>query len=293
MDVSIIIVNYNTEILLKQCVNSIYQHAKDISYEIIVIDNASTDGSCEMLKDIFPNVVLIESKENLGFGKANNVGVKKALGNFLFLLNSDTVLIENSIKILKEFLENTAIVNVAVVGCKLLDVNKNTHISYGNFPSLYQELFEFGFSKIFRNYFSKKLSPSVIDNGSELKEVDFIMGADMFLRKSIFEEIGGFDEDFFLYYEETEFCFRLKRLGYKILWNPNTSIIHYIGASGMEISGINYWILEQLQKSKILYFRKCHGNGVATIVKYITLPKALLKYRKFDIRKIWTIFNGI
>jgi GT2 family glycosyltransferase len=290
VDVSIIIVNYNTVSLLKQCVNSIYQYSEDIDFEIIVIDNASIDGSCEMIMNEFPNVVLIESKENLGFGMANNEAVKLASGDFLFLLNSDTILIENSVKVLKEYLENTNNLEVAVVGCKLLDINKNPHISYGNFPSLYQELFEFGLSKIFRKFYCKKLSPSIIDDGTEVKEVDYIMGADMFIRKAIFDKIGGFDQDFFLYYEETEICFRLKRLGYKIIYTPETSIIHYLGASGKNIGEINYWIVDQLQKSKILYFKKCHGATVATLIKYITLPKALMKYRKFDIRKIWTIF---
>jgi len=289
MDVSIIIVNYNTNTLIKQCIRSIYKHTKDIQFEIIVIDNASSDGSQLMIETEFPNVLLIESKENLGFGKANNLGVKQASGNFLFLLNSDTILIENSIKVLKEFLEKKNDPLVAAVGCKLLDINRKPHISYGNFPSIYQELFEYGLSKIFSKYFKKRLSPSVIDSGTQIKEVDYIMGADMFFKKTIFDTIEGFDEDFFLYYEETEICFRLNKFGYKIIWNPETSIIHYLGASEKNQNGINYWILEQLQKSKILYYKKCHGNTMATIAKFISIPKTLIRYRKFDTRKILSI----
>lgn len=286
IDVSIIIVNYNTYNLLIQCINSIYRHTKAIQFEIIVVDNASTDGSNEMIKSKFPNVILIESDENLGFGKANNLGAKQALGNFLFLLNSDTVLIENSIKILKEFLENSSDTDIAVVGCKLLDINHNPHISFGNFPSIFQEIFEYGLSKIFKKYYSEKVSPSVIDNGTQIKEVDYIMGADMFFKKAIFDTIGGFDEDFFLYYEETEICFRLNKLGYKIMWNPSTSLIHYIGASGKKQDEINYWIFEQLQKSKYLFFKKCHGNLKANIVKYLSITKTLITYRKYDTIRI-------
>ena len=291
-EVSIVIVNYNTKDLILQCLQSIYENTVGVDFEIIVVDNASEDDSCVSIKEKFPKVTIVESNYNLGFGKANNVGAKLALGNFLFLLNSDTILIENSIKILKDYFENSNDSKVGVVGCKLLDTDKNPHISYGNFPSIYQELFEFGLSKIFRKYYSEKLSISVIDKGTQIKEVDFIMGADMFLKKSIFDYVGGFDEDFFLYYEETEICFRLNRLGYKIIWNPSTSIIHYIGSSAKKQDGINYWILEQLQKSKILYFKKCQGNTVASIVKYITFPKALIKYRKFDTRKIFCIFSN-
>lgn len=293
MDVSIIIVNYNTNILIKQCISSIYKHTKDIQFEIIVVDNASTDGSIEMIKNEFSNVILIESDVNLGFGKANNLGAKQASGNFLFLLNSDTILIENSIKILKEYFENSNDPNDAVVGCKLLDINYYPHISYGNFPSIYQELFEYGLSKIFRKYYSKKLSPAVVPDKSQIKEVDYIMGADMFFKKAIFDAIDGFDEDFFLYYEETEICYRLKKSGYKIIWNPSTSIIHYIGASGKKQDEINYWILEQLQISKYLYYKKCHGNLMATIVKYLSITKTLITYRKFDTSRIVKILLKI
>ena len=180
-----------------------------------------------------------------------------------------------------------------MVGCKLLDVNYNPHISYGNFPTIYQELFEFGLSKFFRKYYIQNLSPSVIDNGTQITEVDYIMGADMFFRRNIFEMINGFDEDFFLYYEETEICFRLNKLGYKIVWNPNTSIIHYLGASGKSVKEIDYWILEQLQKSKNLYFKKCHGILMATVIKYISIFKTVIIYRKFDSIRILRIFLRI
>lgn len=280
MDVSIIVVNYNTNLLLKQCLKSIYQHTLDLYFEVIVVDNASNDGSIDMIKNEFPDVILIESKVNLGFGKANNLGAKRASGNFLFLLNSDTILIENSIKTLKEFFERTNDPNVAVVGCKLLDINHNPHISYGNFPKFCQELFEFGFSKIFKKYYAEKLSPAVIDKGTQIKEVDYIMGADMFFKKAIFDAVDGFDEDFFLYYEETEICFRLKKIGYKVIWNPRTSIIHYIGSSGKTHGEINHWVLEQLNKSKNLYYKKCYGNFMANIIRYLSIAKTLIASRK-------------
>jgi len=280
MGVSIIIVNYNTRDLLEQCVESVFLHTTDIHFEIIIVDNASSDGSTEMIKRNFPYVILIESKENLGFGRANNLGAKHANGKYLFLLNSDTILIENSIKLLYDYFENNTNDKLALIGCKLLDINKNPHISYGNFPTIKQELFEYGLSKIFKKYYLKNLSPSVSDNSNRLREVDYLMGADLFFKKKIFEEIGGFDEDFFLYYEETEICYRLKAKGYQILWVPITSIIHYIGASGNQTNTFNYWIFEQLQKSKFLYYTKCYGKSRAYLVKYISFPKTMLVNRK-------------
>lgn len=293
MDVSIIIVNFNTQILIKQCLNSIYKQTKDINYEIIVVDNASTDGSSEMIKDEFPDVVLIESEVNLGFGKANNLGSKQASGNYIFLLNSDTILIENSIKCLKDYLDNANDRRISVVGCKMLDTNHCTQVSYGNFPTIYQEFFEYGFSKIFKKFYNKKLSPSVIDKGKRIKEVDYIIGAAMLFKKTIFNEIGGFDEDFFLYYEETDLCFRLNKLGYKRIWNPNTSIIHLVGGSGQNQKGVNYWVFEQFYKSKYMYYKKNAGLFMAKMVKYLTIPKILIIYRKADISRMFKILLSI
>lgn len=293
MEVSIIIVNYNTRDILNQCLGSIYQYTADINFEIILVDNASADGSTEMIKARYPEVILIESKENLGFGRANNLGAKHASGTYLFLLNSDTIMLENSIKILYNFFESTNDPNLAVIGCKLLDINKRPHISYGNFPSIRQELFEYGLSRIFRKYYLTKLSPSVCDASRQIKEVDYIMGADLFFKKQIFEQVNGFDEDFFLYYEETEICFRLKKKGYRILWVPLTSIIHYIGASGNQTKEFNYWILEQLHKSKYLYYKKCYGILAAILIKYINMPKILIIHRKQDMLRIFKILMKV
>jgi GT2 family glycosyltransferase len=292
-DVSIVIVNYNTKDLILQCLQSIYENTVGVDFEIIVVDNASEDESCASIKEKFPKVILVESKYNLGFGKANNIGAKLASGNFLFLLNSDTLLIENSIKVLKDFLEKSNDQTIGVVGCKLLDKDKKPHISYGNFPSIYQEIFEYGLLKIFKKYYAEKLSPSITDKSTEIKNVDYIIGADMFFKKSVFDAVSGFDEDFFLYYEETEICFRLKKLGYKIVWNPNTSIIHYVGSSGKTNEKFNYWIFEQLQISKNLYYKKCYGNLMAKCIKYLSILKTLIINREFDTSKILRILLKI
>lgn len=286
IDISIIIVSYNTSDLLLQCLKSIYKQTLNVCFEVIVVDNASIDGSQQMVKNQFNDVILLESKENMGFGRANNLGVKNASGEFLFLLNSDTVLIENSLKSLMNYVQNSNDPNIAAVGCKMLGKNKNPNYSYGNFPSIYQEIFEYGISKLFRRYYKEKLCTSVIDTASRIKKVDYIIGADMFLRKTIFDKINGFDEDFFLYYEETELCYRLNQLGYKIIYFPNTSIIHYSGASSKKNEGINYWILEQFYKSKYIYYKKCHGVIMAKIVKYLAIPRTLIFYRKYSINQV-------
>ncbi len=292
IDVSILIVNYNTCGLTLQCLQSVFSKTENISFEVIVVDNASTDDSVRKISNEFPQVKLIEAKYNLGFGKANNMGAKQASGNYLFLLNSDTILLENSTKILKDYLEKAPDLNIAVVGCKLLDLENQPHSSFGNFPSIWQEIFEYGPSKIFHKFYKERLSVSVVDSSNVIKEVDYIVGADMFFKKSKFDEVGGFDEDFFFYYEETELCFRLKKLGYKVIWNPVTSIIHHSGASSKTLESVNYWVLGQLQKSKYLYYNKCHGPIITLMVKCISIPRNLIRYRKFEMRKILKIlFN--
>ena len=134
MQVSIIIVNYNTKELIKNCINSIYKYTQDIQYEIIVSDNGSTDGSIEMLKSEFPNVILIENNANLGFGTANNRGLKIAKGKYIFYLNSDTVLLNNAVKIFYDYWENSSDKeNIGALGCNLLDENFNIIHSFENF----------------------------------------------------------------------------------------------------------------------------------------------------------------
>ena len=289
VDVSIIIVNYNTCKLTLQCIASIYQQTKGISFEVIVVDNDSSDGSADKIAAQFPGVNLIRSKTNTGFGKANNLGARQAKGKYLFLLNSDTVLIENTVKVQKDFLAQTKGQKIGVIGCNMLDANRQPITSYGNFPSIFQELFEYGFSKIFRDYYKSKVSIAVTDNSKAMKEVDYIIGAAMFFEKDTFNAFGGFDEDFFLYFEETEFCYRMAGLGYKVIWNPDTAIIHYVSASGKNGEGINYRIVEEFYKSKRLYFKKCHGKLTASVINYLSVPKVLINYRHFNMRKILRI----
>jgi GT2 family glycosyltransferase len=279
MDVSVIIVSYNTVELTLVCLESIRKFTNNLSYEIIVVDNASVDGSAERIKNSFHDVLVIPLEKNYGFGVANNIGTKKASGKYLFFLNSDTELIENSIKAFHDYHEHNNGYLIGALGCKMLDKDKKVHISYGNFPSILQEVFEFGLSKIWKTYYREKLSPAVIDQGIKPKEVDYIIGADLFLSKLVFEKNGGFDSDFFLYYEETELCFRLKKNGYKILWFPETSIIHHLGSSGSPNNKFNYQTFYLLQKSKKLFYKKCYGLISLKLMEILSIPKLFYKYK--------------
>ncbi|GAA4151353.1 glycosyltransferase family 2 protein [Chryseobacterium ginsenosidimutans] len=257
MQVSIIIVNYNTKVITNNCIDSIISKTQDIEYEIILVDNGSTDGSKEHFEQR-DDIKYIYSLENLGFGKANNLGNQHATGEFLFILNSDTILIENSIKILKDFFEiNESKLNIGVLGAVLCDENLNMINTAGSFPQI-----KFYISDYLNLFFKTKYKTYKKISFSDITKVDMVSGADMFLRRKLFNEVSGFDEKFFLYFEETDLQKRIVNLS-KINYITNqTKIIHLEGAS----SKVNNWKRKIIQDSQTLYFRK---NDSKNFLKYV------------------------
>ena len=217
MDVSIIIVNYNTQELTLQCLRSVYEKTTGISFEVIVVDNASSDDSVRQVRLEFPKVKLIESPENLGFGRANNLGFENSTGDYIFLLNSDTLLINNAIEILWRFLNQH--LDIAIVGGQLFEEDgvTITHSYSFVFPSLLMELDILLRGDITHRIENKKLK--IIENDGFVP-VAYITGADMMLRRIDIEKYGFFDPSFFLYFEETELSYRYYRNGRKSVFLP-------------------------------------------------------------------------
>lgn len=247
MQVSVIIVNYNTKQLTLNCIESIYKHTCDVDFEIIVVDNASSDGTVEAVEVAFPEVRVIKSSENLGFGRANNLGAKYAKGEFLLLLNSDTLLVENSIqKMLDFYLTNQDFLNVGAIGCILTDEWGNSINSGGVFPKS---------NNYIRSYIGRVSESFTIDETVEYQQIDFVTGADLFISKQCYDGVSGFDESFFLYYEETDLQRRLVDLGYQNYLFNRTKIIHLEGGSdlGKKISNFKRMIIHQ---SRNRYLRK-------------------------------------
>ena len=231
MDVSIIIVNYNTKDLIKNCINSIYKHTKDVDFEIIVSDNGSVDGSIEMIKSEFPNVILIENNANLGFGAANNRGLKIAKGKYIFYLNSDTVLLNNAVKYFFDYWENSPDKDqIGALGSNLLDVDGKVIHSYGKFLSINHEIYttlkvllnisKFTILKVLFNKPIPKCISTCIEEKKYIGTVDYITGADLFLKNS---QDSEFDESFFMYCEETDLQYKISEKGLKriIIEKPN------------------------------------------------------------------------
>lgn len=211
MDVSVIIVNYNTKILLSDCLHSIYEQTEGISFEVIVSDNGSTDGSIEMLKNDFPQVVLIENNANLGFGKANNVAAKVAKGKYLFFLNSDTILLNNAIKDFFDFAEQKG---RGIYGCMLTDSDGTIVHSYERFTVFSKGLFRcvvqsYQWLSYVSNLIRRKNHSDKTQIQSEKGDsIQFIIGADLFMLATDFSELNGFDEHYFMYFEDEDLCRR-------------------------------------------------------------------------------------
>jgi GT2 family glycosyltransferase len=266
MQVSIIIVNYNTRELLCNCLQSIYQQVKDIEFEVIVSDNGSTDNSIGMIKSQFPKVILIENKKNLGFGKANNKGLNIALGKYIFYLNSDTILLNNAVKIFYDFWENHHNKQaLGVIGCILLDSKLERMHSYADLPVATHEL---------NQKFLKEPGENKKHNYNKPFEVGYVTGADMFLKNDVF---ARFDERFFLFYEESDLQFQLKKAGKKSLIIPGPKIIHLKGASdqtnNIPLREISFSYIH-FALSRIKYLRKNDNKRVILfILKSITFIK--------------------
>lgn len=265
--VSVIIVNYNTKDLLEQCLNSIYDKTHGVDFEIIVVDNDSHDGSEELIRNDFPEVFFIQSGDNIGFGRANNLGIKKAKGAYVFLLNSDTILLNNAVRILHDYMVFNP--KVGVCGGNLYDVYGKPTISFSQLmPSIFNDIDSF-----FGGIYSKLMySKSMFFNHSdEAINIDgYVCGADMMIRKSVLDEVGLFDSDFFMYYEETELTWRIKGAGYKIASVPDARIIHLEGASEI----IKEKTMRRMIKSKFLYFEKINKQSYFKITFFIFLLTA-------------------
>lgn len=251
MDVSIIIVNYNTKKLLTDCINSIINMTFDISYEIIVSDNGSCDGSVEYVKRTFPNVIVIENNDNLGFGKANNAALSKASGKYILYLNSDTILLNNAVKIFYDYWEqNESYEQIGALGCNLENKNGDILISSAVFPTEKNEL-KYLIHCFLSSLYIKKIFYKIAKKkefNKTVGEVDFLIGADLFLLNN---NAARFDERFFMYYEESDLQLQLLKEGKKRLLIDGPRIIHFEGGSSDEnrmvykfnkLTSCYYWI---------------------------------------------------
>ena len=250
MKLSIIIVNYNTSAALKECLNSLLQNRTPAS-EIIVVDNASTDNSVEMVKTHFPEIILLESPENLGFAKANNLGSKKAQGDFLVFLNPDAILSEASFEKMLRYLELHP--DVGLIGPRLIYENGDFQISSGLFPKI---LSEFKMSRLARKVKNRTFREKLASQFETSQDVNWLTGACLMLRRSLFEQINGFDDKLFMFFEDADLCKRVYEAGLRVVYFPETEIIHQ---HGLTYGRRPESIAPQYRQSQRYYYRKHNG----------------------------------
>jgi GT2 family glycosyltransferase len=268
MDVSIIIANRNTRELLQKCLESIEKTVRDLSYEIIVVDNASTDGCVGMLLERFPKVRLIENSENRGFGAANNQALRIMRGRYALLLNSDTVLMEKAVGELYAFLE--AHPEAAIACGQLLNADGSRQNSIAAFPGLLTlltntPLLEMLFPRRFPSKRHAHAGPIEIDSG---------IGACLMARKSAVDAVGMFDERYFFFFEETDWARQMLAAGWKIFHVPAALIYHYQGQSigGDILSRVAFY------RSRYQYFRKWENLPVYLLVRAVIFSRLLVNW---------------
>jgi GT2 family glycosyltransferase len=255
-ELSLIIVNWNVEEYLRKCLNSIFDHPPKTDFEIIVVDNASTDNSVKMIKEEFPLVKLIANAENVGFSKANNQGYAISSGKKIFFLNPDTIVPKGSIEELMNFLNNAP--SASAVAPKLLYPDGTLQPSVLRFPTIsamfVRTIFVEGLwpnNPITRSYLMHDF-----DYNSAI-EIDQPMGAAIMVKRDILEKVGLFDEASFMFFDEVDLCYRIKKAGYKIFFTPSAQIIHHLSKS------VNKWGVMNLSKnwtkSRNHFFRKHYG----------------------------------
>ncbi|WP_167449350.1 MULTISPECIES: glycosyltransferase family 2 protein [Chryseobacterium] len=270
MDVSIIIVNYNTEKLLKECITSIIDKTENLLYEIIVVDNNSVKSPNKMLSENFPEVIFVQSDENLGFGKANNLGVSYAKGKYVFLLNSDTILINNAIKILFDFKDKNK--EIGACGGNLFTEDMKPNFSFSMYyPSLFSII-------AYRLHLSFLLNNNVFNESGKPQDVAIVIGADLLMEKELFDELSGFDPAFFMYVEDGELQLRIKKKGLKMMSVPEAKIIHLQGASSS-----TFFKMKTEFDSYFYYFKKHFNISSQTKYKYIELFSNSIKLIYFTL----------
>lgn len=260
MTLSIVIVSYNVKEFLEQCLYSVLKAMQHIDGEIFVVDNNSVDGTQSMLKAKFnaPNIHLILNKENVGFGKANNQALRLCKGEFILVLNPDTLLQEDTLEKMIAFMKTDT--KIGAAGCKLLNADGTFQLSCRrSFPSPEVSLYKIiGLSRIFPK--SKRFARYNLTylSTEETYEVDALMGAFMFLRCEVIETVGMFDEAFFMYGEDLDWCYRIKQAGWKIYYHHGTQIIHYKGESAKKMS-FNYVV--QFYEAMLIFVRKYYASS--------------------------------
>jgi len=273
LDLSIIIVNWNGKQLLERCLRTVYAALGALTAEVIVVDNASTDGSAAAVRAGFPQVTLVENGENVGFAAGNNQALRRAQGRYVLLLNTDAFVHPGALEALVRHMD--AYPDTGAAGGRLLYEDGRLQRSCSSFPTLSTELWTcLWLDRLFPAHpvFGKYLM--TYWDLDDLREVDAVLGAVMILRQTALQKVGLLDEQFFMYSEEVDLCYRLKQAGWSVRFVPDATATHLWGGSVTALKKESFlW----LHKSRMLFFRKHYGRPAAALYKLILLLSSLLR----------------
>ena len=268
IDLSVIIVNWNTKKLLLECLDSVDKQTQGINYEIIVVDNGSTDGSMEAIRNTqyeIRNLIIIENKKNLGFAKANNQGIKVAQGKYILLLNTDTKIVDNALKKLIDFADSKS--NLGVVGPKLLNRDGSAQPSTAPFFTL-ANAFLWLFTGDHFLYSSPKSA----------SRTDWVMGSAFLVKRGVIDKVGFLDEKFFMYVEEQEWCYRIKKAGFEVWFYPGAEIYHLVRGSSLGGRQGKKGAILNIYRGLIYFYGKHFASWQLLVLKFFLLTKAAIAW---------------
>jgi GT2 family glycosyltransferase len=295
IELSIIILNWNTQEDTKRCIDSILESRPKKSIEIILVDNASSDGSRETLPKQFPVCQYIQNSKNIGFGAGNNRGIPAARGKYVFFLNSDTIVTKESLEKLLEFADHNP--DAGIIGPKLLNKDGTLQYSCRNFPNLGVGFFRnTPLGRLFpHNRYTQDYLLSDWDHQS-VREVDWVSGAALLIRREALDKLKGFDEDFYMYCEDVDLCYRAREAGWKTVYFPDSIIYHIIGRSSDKAPTRMTWFFHQ---SMYLFYKKHYAKSTSILIRPFILPGLfiraagqLIRYKWRNILKNWQKRSG-
>lgn len=258
-DLSIVIVNWNSADFTRECLESVFANVQGLEFEVLVVDNASFDGCGEMLKSEFPDVTFLQANENLGFAKANNLAFRRSRGRNILFLNPDTEIVGTAIQEMVRFLESTP--NAGIVGCKLLNSDRSIQTScVQSFPSILNQAFD---SEYLGTMFPKASlwgRRAIEENDGRPAVVEVISGACLCIKGDVFESIGLFTDDYFMYAEDCDLCYKAKQAGWKSYYLGHISVVHHGGRSSDANSGAD--VASVRMRQSLLEFMRTRRGGI-------------------------------
>ncbi|MBA4375970.1 MAG: glycosyltransferase family 2 protein [Anaerolinea sp.] len=283
-DIFIIIVNWNTAEILAECLNSIRHSTQSITYDICVVDNGSTDGSAEMIVSEFPEVLLIRNSTNKGFAAANNQGIHASTGRYILLLNSDTIVPAGALEAMVAFADEHR--DVGILGPKLINADGIVEKSGEQFPSLLKSLV----SNIrpVRNVLPRHLTEQLLVRGWEgiaPCDVGYISGACMLVRREAFEQAGMLDEDYFMYGEEIDWCYRIRNAGWRVVYYPQVEIVHLRDRSGTLKWGNSG--MAARKTGERLFYQKSYGRLEVFVFCAVQTLLSLMRFFGNFVLSLW------